>query len=63
MFSLTSAAALFASLAQNEAKFSILFGCVEGQPQAKWFPEVEEAVSEKFMFFAASHRNDEDRQA
>ena len=61
--SLSSAAALYTSLALNAAKSSILFGCVKRHPKAWWSPEVEEAVSERCKAFAAAHRSDEDRQA
>ena len=62
-FSLTSAAALFTSLALNAAKSSIPFGRIKRPPKAWWFAEVEGAVSEKRKAFAAAHRSDEDRQA
>ena len=61
--SLSSAAALFTSLALNAAKSSIPFGRIKRPPKAWWSTEVEEAVSEKRRAFAATHRNDEDRQA
>ena len=61
--SLSSAAALFTSLALNAAKFSILFGRIKRPPKAWWSAEVEEAISETRKAFAAAHRSDEDRQA
>ena len=61
--SLSSAAALFTSLALNAAKFSIPFGCIKRPPKAWWSPEVESAVSVRCKAFAAAHRSDEDRQA
>ena len=61
--SLSSAAALFTSLAQNAAKSSIPFDCIKRHPKAWWSAEVEEAVNERRKAFAASHRSDEDRQA
>ena len=60
---LSSAAALFTSLALNAAKSSILFGRIKRPPKAWWSAEVEEAVSERRKAFAAVHRSDEDRQA
>ena len=61
--SLSSAAALFTSLALNAAKSSIPFGRIKRPPKAWWSAEVEEAVSERRKAFAAAHRSDEDRQA
>ena len=61
--SLSSAAALFTSLALNVSKSSIPFGRIKRSPKAWWSAEVEEAVSERRKAFAASHRSDEDRQA
>ena len=61
--SLSSAAALFTSLALNAAKFSIPFGRIKRHPKAWWSAEVEEAVSERRKTFAAVHRSDDDRQA
>ena len=61
--SLSSAAALFTSLALNAAKSSISFGRIKRPPKAWWSAEVEEAVSERRKAFAAAHRSDEDRQA
>ena len=61
--SLSSAAALFTSLALNAAKSSIPFGRIKRPPKAWWSAEVEEAVSERRKAFAAAHRIDEDRQA
>ena len=61
--SLSSAAALFTSLAMNAAKSSISFGRIKRHPTAWWSAEVEEAVSERRKAFAAAHRSDVDRQA
>ena len=61
--SLSSAAALFTSLALNAAKSSIPFGRIKCPPKAWWSAEVEKAVSERRKAFAATHRSDEDRQA
>ena len=61
--SLSSAAALFTSLALNAAKSSIPFGRIKRPPKAWWSAEVEEAASERRKAFAAAHRSDEDRQA
>ena len=61
--SLSSAAALFTSLALNAAKFSIPFGRIKRPSKAWWSAEVEEAVSERRKAFAAARRSDEDRQA
>ena len=61
--SLSSAAALFTSLALNAAKSSISFGRIKRHPKAWSSAEVEEAVSERRKAFAAAHRSDEDRQA
>ena len=61
--SLSSAAALFTSLALNAAKSSIPFGRIQRPPKAWWSAEVEEAVSERRKAFAAAHRSNEDRQA
>ena len=61
--SLSSAAALFTSLALNEAKFSIPFGRIKRPPKTWWSAEVESAVSERRKAFAAAHRSDEDCQA
>ena len=60
---LSSAAALFTSLALNAAKSSIPFGRIKRPPKAWWSAEVESAVSERRKAFAAAHRSDEDRQA
>ena len=60
-FSLSSAAALFISLALNAAKSSIPFGHIKRHPKAWWSAEVEGAVSERRKAFAAAHRSDEDR--
>ena len=62
-FSLSSAAALFTSLAPNAAKASISFGRIKRHPKAWWSTEVEGAVSERRKAFAAAHRSDEDCQA
>ena len=59
--SLSSAAALFTSLALNAAKSSIPFGRIKRPPKAWWSAEVESAVSETRKAFAAAHRSDEDR--
>ena len=61
--SLSSAAALFSSLALNAAKSSIPFDRIKRPPKAWWSAEVESAVSERRKAFAAAHRSDEDRQA
>ena len=61
--SLSSAAALFTSLALNAAKSSIPFGRIKRPPKAWWSAEVEEAVGERRKAFAAAHRSDEHRQA
>ena len=61
--SLSSAAALFTSLALNAAKSSIPFGRIKRPPKAWWSAEVESAFSERRKAFAAAHRSDEDRQA
>ena len=61
--SLSSAAALFTSLALNAAKSSIPFGRIKRPPKAWWSAEVEEAVSERRRAFVTAHRSDEDRQA
>ena len=61
--SLSSAAALFTSLALNAAKSSIPFGRIKRPPKAWWSAEVEEAVGERHRAFATTHRSDEDRQA
>ena len=62
-FSLSSAAALFTSLALNAAKSFIPLGRIKRPPKAWWSAEVEQAVSERCKAFAAAHRSDEDRQA
>ena len=61
--SLSSAAALFTSLALNAARSSIPFGRIKRHLKAWWPAEVEEAVSERRKAFAAAHRSDENRQA
>ena len=60
--SLSSAAALFSSLALNAAKSSIPFGRTKRHPTAWRSAYVEKAVSERRKAFAAAHRSDEDRQ-
>ena len=60
---LSSAAALFTSLALNAAKSSIPFGRIKRPLKAWWSAEMESAVSERRKAFAAAHRSDEDRQA
>ena len=59
---LSSAVALFTSLALNAAKSSIPFGRIKRPPNAWWSAEVESAVSERRKAFAAAHRSDEDCQ-
>ena len=61
--SLSSAGALFTSLALNTAKFSISFDRIKRPSKAWWSAEVEQAVSERRRAFTAAHRSDEDRQA
>ena len=61
--SLSSAAALFTSLALNAAKSSICFGRIKRPPKAWWSDEVESAVCERRKAFSAAHRSDEDCQA
>ena len=61
--SLSSAAALFTSLALNAAKSSIPFGRIKRSFKAWWSAEAKSAVSERRKAFAATHRSDEDRQA
>ena len=61
--SLSSAAALFTSLALNAAKSSIPFGRIKRPPKAWWSADVEQAVSERRRAFATAYRSDEDRQA
>ena len=61
--SLSSAAALFTSLALNTAKSSIYFGRIKRHPKAWWSAEVEGVVSKGRQAFASAHRSDEDRQA
>ena len=56
-------ATIFASLAQNAVKFSILFVHVQRQRQAWWSAKVDEAVIEKRKTFAAADRSDENCQA
>ena len=61
--SLSSAAALYTSLALHAAKSFIPFGRIKRPPKAWWSAEVEGAISERRKAFAAAHRSDEDRQA
>ena len=61
--SLSSAVALFISLALNAAKSSFLFGRIKRHLKAWWSAEVESAISERRKAFAAAHGSDEDRQA
>ena len=61
--SLSSAAALFISLALNAAKSFIPFGHTKRPPKAWWSAEVQSAVGERRKTFAAAHRSDVDRQA
>ena len=61
--SLSSAAALFSSLAMNAAKSSIPFGRITRPPKVWWSAKVEQAVDERRRTFATAHRSDEDRQA
>ena len=61
--SLSSAAALFTSLALNAAKSSIPFGRIKHPPKAWWSAEVEQAVGERCRAFATADRSDEDRHA
>ena len=61
--SLSSAAALFTSMALNAAKSFIPFSHIKCHPKAWWSAEVEEAVSERRKAFVTAHRRDEDRQA
>ena len=61
--SLSSAAALFTTLALNATKSSIPFGRIKCPTKAWWSAEVEQAVSERRKAFAAAYRSDEDRQA
>ena len=61
--SLSSAAALFTSLALNADKSSIPFGRIKRPPKAWWSPEAKEAVSERCKAFAVAHRSDENRYA
>ena len=61
--SLSSAAALFTSLALNAAKSSIPFSCIKRHPKAWWSAEVESAFSERRKAFTAAHRSDKDCQA
>ena len=61
--SLSSAAALFTSLALSAAKSSIPFGHIKCPPKAWWSAKVESAVSERRKTFTVAHRSDEDHQA
>ena len=54
--SLSSAAALFTSLAINAAKSSIPFGRIKRPPKAWWSAEVEEAVSERRKTYISASR-------
>ena len=54
---------LLSYLALNAAKFSIPFGRVKRQPQARWSSKVKEVKSKRCKAFASAHRNDKDRQA
>ena len=56
--SLSSAAALFTSLALKAAKSFIPFGRFRRNPKTRSSAEVEKAVSEKGKAFAAAHRSD-----
>ena len=60
--SISSAAALFTSLALNATKSFIPFSRIKRHPKAWWSAEVEEAVNERRKAFAAARRSDEDRQ-
>ena len=60
---LSSAAALFTSLAMNAVKSSIPFGRIKRHPNVWCSDEVEQAISERRKAFAAAHRSDEDRKA
>ena len=60
--SLSSAAALFTSLALNATKFSIPFGRIKRHPKAWWSAEMEVAVGERRKTFAAAQKSDENRQ-
>ena len=62
-FSLSSAAALFTSLALNAAQSFISFDRIKRHPKAWWSAELEGAVSERRKAFASAHSSDEDRQA
>ena len=48
--SLSSAAALFTSVALKAAKSSISFGRIKRHPKAQWSAEVKRAVSERIKF-------------
>ena len=61
--SLSSAAALFTSLALNAAKSSIPFSRIKRPPKARWSAEVEKAVSKRRKAFAATPTSGKDRQA
>ena len=61
--SISSAAALFSSLALNAAKSSIPFGHVIRQPQAWWSFEVKDAVRERRKAFAFIYKSGEERRA
>ena len=61
--SLSSAAALFTSLALNAAKSFVPLGRIKRPPKAWWSAKVEGAVSKRRKAFAAAHRRDEDCEA
>ena len=61
--SLSSAAALFTSLALNATKSSVPFSRIKHYSKARWSAEVEGAVGERRRAFANAHRSDKDRQA
>ena len=54
--SLSSAAALFTSLALNAVKSSIPFGPIKRHPKAWWSAKVEEAVSERRKAYISASR-------
>ena len=53
--SLSSTTGLFTSLALNAAKSSIPFDRIKRHPKIRWSAEVESAVSESLVSFAAAH--------
>ena len=63
LYSLSSAATLFTSLALNAAKSSIPFGRIKRPPKVWWSSKVEKSVSERCKAFAMGHGSDENRQA